>query len=537
MPPEFYCMEDYKKLLTDLYSIYDPERIKQIDYFLNKYQGKEKQFYTRQKENYENKKPISDSQKIIDEALARIKSREKEAANKEEKPSTPPPKPEKERVKTPEDKPKTVPAPPPVKEETPKPSDSHPVSEPRFPSETPARSAAEIREERSAQKPVAEHKPSEKKQTIPVTENMPEREFPPKKRKEDQHSETPPPIETDIRVKRRYFFNIFGMVLLTLVLIVIIYFTFFVETENKAKGIVQKPAGMRTEAPAKIQSDQSVVDDKEALNKTKEIDAEALKTEEISEETPNPETEIVETTEKASAKTAEKETKTSFWTWLFTKKEVNEIEEPKIAEQESAPQKIEKAETTKPATEAKPSFWDRLFAKIKVPKASKEKPKPVEKEQKTAIAEPVVNKDKEPIEVKPEPTQITENQSAEKQLSTETALDEEPAIEEEPIEQALLNTSSTSGSALRLSKEDIQFPAYFVACYAVKTEDYALVKINQLKRKGFDACYYWIPDFVPNGNPYFKVVIGPFSTSREAYRKLTPVQEYAEFDAYVITLK
>jgi len=34
-------MEDYKKLLTDLYTIYDPERIKQIDYFLNKYKGKE----------------------------------------------------------------------------------------------------------------------------------------------------------------------------------------------------------------------------------------------------------------------------------------------------------------------------------------------------------------------------------------------------------------------------------------------------------------------------------------------------------------
>lgn len=168
MPPEFYCMEDYKKLLTDLYSIYDPERIKQIDYFLNKYQGKEKQFYTRQKENYENKKPISDSQKIIDEALARIKSREKEAANKEEKPTTPPPKLEKERVKTPEDKPKTVPAPPPVKEETPKPSNSHPVSEPRFPSETPARSAAEIREERSAHKPVTEHKPSEKNKQSPL---------------------------------------------------------------------------------------------------------------------------------------------------------------------------------------------------------------------------------------------------------------------------------------------------------------------------------------------------------------------------------
>ena len=67
-------MEDYTKLLAELYSEFDPERVKQIGYFLEKYKGKEKQFYISQKAKYKDKKPISDSKKIIEEALARIKS-------------------------------------------------------------------------------------------------------------------------------------------------------------------------------------------------------------------------------------------------------------------------------------------------------------------------------------------------------------------------------------------------------------------------------------------------------------------------------
>ena len=61
--------------------------------------------------------------------------------------------------------------------------------------------------------------------------------------------------------------------------------------------------------------------------------------------------------------------------------------------------------------------------------------------------------------------------------------------------------------------------------------------MNELKSKGFEASYYWIPDFVAHGNPYFKVVIGPFSARMDAMKKLTPVQERAEFDAYVLELK
>lgn len=71
-------MEDYKKLLTELYKVHEPERIKQIDYFLERYKGKEKQFYISQKAKYKSRKPVSDSRKIIEEALARIRSQSTE---------------------------------------------------------------------------------------------------------------------------------------------------------------------------------------------------------------------------------------------------------------------------------------------------------------------------------------------------------------------------------------------------------------------------------------------------------------------------
>lgn len=376
-----------------------------------------------------------------------------------------------------EEESKTASTPLPVQEDLPKPPVSKPPTDTPFESETKSRTAADIREERSAQKPLAEHAQPEKKQKVTAPMNMPEQEIPPKKSNKEQRFEAAPPIETDVRVKRRYFFNIFGMVLLTIVLIVIIYFTFFVEADNKAKGIVQKPAGMRTETPAKIQSDKSTIDDKESNDKTKEIAAEELKTEVPSEEKAKTDDEPPEESSKTISKNPEKETKTSFWTWLFTKKEVKE--EPKIVEQESPPQKVENTKTTKPAT--KTSFWDRLFAKKEDPKTSKPEAKPVEKKQTTALSEPI--EATEPIETETKPAQTTEKQIVEEQPPAEKAIEEKTELKEDPKEQAVLTTNLNSGTGLRLTKDDIQFPAYFVACYAVKTEDYALVKINQLKKK------------------------------------------------------
>jgi len=119
-----------------------------------------------------------------------------------------------------------------------------------------------------------------------------------------------------------------------------------------------------------------------------------------------------------------------------------------------------------------------------------------------------------------------------KQATTEQTTSKTPP----PAKKETQKVSPVLGN-VHLKKGDIQLPAYFVACYAVKKETFAQEKVNTLKAKGFDAKYYWIPDFVSNGNTYYKVVIGPYSTRDKAMEMLTPVQEKAEFDAYVLELK
>ena len=68
-------MENYKELLTALYKEHAPDNIDQIDFYLERYKGKEKQFYITQKAKYAKKRSVTDSKKILEEAMARIDSR------------------------------------------------------------------------------------------------------------------------------------------------------------------------------------------------------------------------------------------------------------------------------------------------------------------------------------------------------------------------------------------------------------------------------------------------------------------------------
>ena len=76
-------MENYKELLTALYKEHAPNKIDQIDFYLDRYKGKEKQFYITQKAKYAKKRSVTDSKKILEEAMARIRAqKEKTAASK-----------------------------------------------------------------------------------------------------------------------------------------------------------------------------------------------------------------------------------------------------------------------------------------------------------------------------------------------------------------------------------------------------------------------------------------------------------------------
>lgn len=89
----------------------------------------------------------------------------------------------------------------------------------------------------------------------------------------------------------------------------------------------------------------------------------------------------------------------------------------------------------------------------------------------------------------------------------------------------------------RLYASDIDGTVIFVACFAEKKEELAQKKVDQLKEFGLKGHYYWIPDMDPSGNAFFKIVVGPFNTHKEAYPSLTKVQERINFDAYILVVK
>lgn len=377
-------MEDYKKLLTELYSEHDPERVKQVDYFLAKYKGKEKQFYISQKAKYKSKKPVSDSKKIIEEALARIKSQSEEKSTKEEKhveeesnteimpestPKAEPVKPESKTIPPKEEPPKEIEkAEETESEKQTRETTIHAIEEEPTPKVTAIEDLGQ-EEDSTAKEPA-------KKEASPVWFK--------ESGKQTAGKQAPLPQKESSSSKKKYGLYLVGIVVLILLLSSVVYYVFFYKSSPDKS----------TKQTAKTQQ-----------------------------------TTVVK-----------KETKAD-------------------------PEKTATAKTNKQAT---------------TNQTTSKTPPPAKKETQTVT--PIL------------------------------------------------------GSA-HLKKGDIQLPAYFVACYAVKKEAFAQEKVNKLKDKGFDAKYYWIPDFVSDGNTYYKVVIGPYSTRNKAMEMLTPVQEKAEFDAYVLELK
>ena len=427
-------MEDYKKLLTDLYTTHDPERVKQIDYFLERYKGKESQFYISQKAKYKSRKPVSDSRKIIEEALARIKSQSAEAVSLKDELKKKPvvygenpitPAAETEEITTPvvETEEEEIPTPiVEVEKEDKIESFADEVLIENIRREEPSR-----RTERASTKEFYQTPYYYEEKTIPETPKRTTSSSIKPSAKDDWQNErkkepasrpsTVLPPEAEKTFNQKYFLSILGIVSAATVFALIIFYVFFVSPRT------YKP-NTRTE---------------------KTVTAPVKK-------------KIIATPKKKTTTPSKKEPVAAPKKETTTPAKKEDIAAPKKAIPIETKSIVVKKETTSPANQTKP-----------------------------AITQPK-------------------------------------------------QTASVSGG-LRIQKGDLHLPAYFVACYAVKTENHALKKIAELKGKGFEASYYWIPDFVPNGNTYFKVVIGPFSARMDAMRKLTPVQERAEFDAYVLALK
>lgn len=129
------------------------------------------------------------------------------------------------------------------------------------------------------------------------------------------------------------------------------------------------------------------------------------------------------------------------------------------------------------------------------------------------------------------PNEEPENYESTKEiLDTVTTTTVQPEIKEETRE--IIQSTED-----RLYADDIPDNAVFVSCFSMKKEKRAQEKLKQLKIYNLNAHYYWIPDIDAQGNPFFKVVVGPFKDVKTAYSTLTTVQERINFDAYILTIK
>lgn len=382
-------MENYKELLSELYKEHAPEKLDQIDFYLNKYQGKEKQFYITQKAKYAHKASIKDSKKILEEAMARI-SKDQQNPSSEKTSKTELAKEEKQAIK---------------------------------------KSAEKKKKEKEAIDPIIAAAVPETPEKEPSQEKVSQKKNPPKERKKVvvpivEETTTPP----------------------------------LVKKTKMEEPIQDHPEKDNKEEPAII------IPIVEKVNKPKEDkNKQKLETKETAKK---PDSDIVEEQKKSRV----------FWYFLLLLIVFLAIVFMIYC-----------------------LYFSDKYANINKEVA-------IEKVQGDA----------------PE-------QNKETLILTEAAQDKEANNQQ--------TVSGQKPNVDRLYVSDLPSPAIFVACFAEKKEELAQKKVISLKSQGLDAHYYWIPDIDAQGNQYFKIVIGPFNTHREAYPSLTKVQERINFDAYILVVK
>lgn len=91
-------------------------------------------------------------------------------------------------------------------------------------------------------------------------------------------------------------------------------------------------------------------------------------------------------------------------------------------------------------------------------------------------------------------------------------------------------TANASGSF------SLPTPCWVVSYGSFVNEKYAKINTNRLLKRGEKAGYYWIPDYNPRGNKFYKVYIGPFSSKSDAVSALQSIKSSSP-TAYILKLK
>ncbi len=148
-------------------------------------------------------------------------------------------------------------------------------------------------------------------------------------------------------------------------------------------------------------------------------------------------------------------------------------------------------------------------------------------------SEATKTEESKPEEMNEEAIPVMEEAAEEAEAPAEES--EAPAAESETSEDET-TSSNEMGEAVKSASEAaaLQKPIWGLATAAVKSESEAKQRASNLRSKGFDATYIYLPDYIPNGLDYYRVFIGPFPGEAGA-RKAQ--QSYDQSDAYIFSIK
>jgi cell division protein FtsN len=97
-----------------------------------------------------------------------------------------------------------------------------------------------------------------------------------------------------------------------------------------------------------------------------------------------------------------------------------------------------------------------------------------------------------------------------------------PEKTNEPVTTTTTTTNTTKSEKTEVKTEPavdkwgLKRPCFVISAGNFSTEDKAKVEKAKLVKNGFKSGYFYIPDYQSDGQPLFKVYVGPFKTRDEA---------------------
>jgi len=149
----------------------------------------------------------------------------------------------------------------------------------------------------------------------------------------------------------------------------------------------------------------------------------------------------------------------------------------------------------------------------------------------------IVNKQNNKLDTVAENTETTVTDNAVTVEDNSAVVEDNSAVVEEKSDTTKTETTNTQPlQSSTPNKWGVQMPCSVISVGAFGVEKTAKEQVELLKKNGFQASYYWIPDVIKGGKQLFKVYVGPYSSLKDAQTSLESVKKVSK-DAYTEELK